>query len=94
MKTRSFNDLCDSCPPIALQRILRRSDIRTTTDVYSHLTPDYLRAEINKLSFRPKPIGFTSPVLQSEKWGGGVGNLPPSNPRTMSATYFGRGERI
>jgi integrase len=41
--------------PIAVQRILRHSDIRTTTDVYSHLAPDYLRAEINKLSFRPKP---------------------------------------
>jgi hypothetical protein len=28
---------------------------RTTTDVYSHLAPHDLRAEIDKLSFRPKP---------------------------------------
>jgi integrase len=67
--------------PIAVQRILRHSDIRTTTDVYSHLAPDYLRAEINKLSFRPKPdpkaIGFTSPVLQSKKVGGSA-ILPPA----------------
>ena len=60
--------------PIAVQRILRHSDIRTTTDVHSHLAPDYRRAEINKLSFRPKPdpktIGFTSPVLQSGRFEG------------------------
>jgi hypothetical protein len=66
--------------PIAVQRILRHSDIRTTTDVYSHLAPDYLRAEINKLSFRPKPdpkaIEFTSPVLQSEKVGGSAISAP------------------
>jgi hypothetical protein len=77
--------------PIAVQRILRHSDIRTTTDVYSHLAPDYLRAEINKLSFRPKkspdphpnPLprtgegtGFTTPVLRTEKVGGSA-VLPP-----------------
>jgi integrase len=49
--------------PAAVQRILRHSDIRVTMDVYSHLAPGYLKSEINRLSFRPKPSEFTSPVL-------------------------------
>ena len=35
----------------AVQRILRHSDPRITTEVYGHLLPDYLRAEIDRLSF-------------------------------------------
>ncbi len=66
--------------PIAVQRILRHSDIRTTTDVYSHLAPDYLRAEITQPSSAQNPalktIGFTSPVLQSERVGGSAILLP------------------
>ena len=50
--------------PAAVQRILRHSDIRVTMDVYGHLAPGYLRDEVNRLSFRPKTDGFTSPVLQ------------------------------
>jgi hypothetical protein len=41
--------------PAAVQRILRHSDIRVTMDLYTHLAPNYLRDEINRLSFRPKP---------------------------------------
>jgi hypothetical protein len=41
--------------PAAVQRILRHTDIRVTMDVYSHLAPGYLRSEIDRLSFRPKP---------------------------------------
>jgi integrase len=37
--------------PAAVQRILRHSDPRITTEVYGHLVPDYLRAEIDRLSF-------------------------------------------
>ena len=48
--------------PAAVQRILRHSDIRVTMDVYGHLAPGYLRTEIDRLSFRPKSNGFTSPV--------------------------------
>jgi hypothetical protein len=94
--------------PIAVQRILRHSDIRTTTDVYSHLAPDYLRAEINKLSFRPKqapdphpsPLprtgegtGFTTPVLRSEKAGGSAVSPSVEFPND-SSIYCCRGDRI
>jgi hypothetical protein len=39
--------------PAAVQRILRHSDPRITTEVYGHLAPGYLRAEIDRLHFRP-----------------------------------------
>jgi integrase len=38
--------------PAAVQRILRHSDPRITTEVYGHLAPDYLQAEVNRLSFK------------------------------------------
>jgi integrase len=41
--------------PGAVQRILRRTDPKITTEVYGHLAPEYLRAEVDRLSFRPKP---------------------------------------
>jgi len=64
--------------PIAVQRILRHSDIRTTTDVYSHLAPDYLRAEINKLTFRPKaPDPHPSPLPRTGEGTGGTGFTTP-----------------
>jgi integrase len=37
--------------PAAVQRILRHSDPRLTTEVYGHLAPEYLRREIDLLSF-------------------------------------------
>src|SRR3954452_18219838 len=37
--------------PGAVQRILRHSDSRITTETYGHLQPDYLRSEIDRLCF-------------------------------------------
>ena len=37
--------------PAAVQRILRHSDPRITTEVYGHLAPGYLRAEVDRLVF-------------------------------------------
>jgi integrase len=37
--------------PAAVQRILRHTDPRITTEIYGHLTPDYLRREIDLLRF-------------------------------------------
>ncbi len=37
--------------PAAVRRILRHSDPRTTTEIYGHLAPDYLRAEVDRLRF-------------------------------------------
>jgi len=48
--------------PVAVQRILRHSDIRTTTEIYGHLAPEYLQNEIDRLSFRPQPLPDDEPV--------------------------------
>jgi hypothetical protein len=39
--------------PAAVQRILRHSDPKITTEVYGHLAPGYLKAEADRLSFQP-----------------------------------------
>ena len=40
--------------PAAVQAILRHTSINLTMDVYAHLAPEYLRKEINRLTFRPQ----------------------------------------
>ena len=39
----------------AVQRIMRHQDPRLTTEVYGHLSPGYLKKEIERLSFGPAP---------------------------------------
>jgi hypothetical protein len=43
----------------AVQRILRHTDPRMTTETYGHLLPDYLREQIDRLSFGPMPWANT-----------------------------------
>jgi hypothetical protein len=66
--------------PAAVQRILRHSDPRITTEVYGHLVPDYLRAEIDRLSFGiappPKPSN-DSPTLGALSTGLATSMLQP-----------------
>ncbi len=68
--------------PAAVQRILRHSDPRITTEVCGHLLPGYLRAEIDRLAFGVSPgaeerllaknlAPFSSPFLP-----GACGALP------------------
>jgi len=45
-------------PIMAVSRILRHSDIRVTSDVYSHLAPEYLTAEVDRLK-----LGGDAPEL-------------------------------
>ena len=40
--------------PAAVQKILRHSDPRITTEIYGHLSPEYLRGEVDRLSFGQK----------------------------------------
>ena len=40
--------------PAAVQKIMRHRDPRMTTEVYGHLSPDYLRKEIGLLRFEPE----------------------------------------
>jgi integrase len=46
--------------PGAVQRILRHSDPRITTETYGHLQPEYLRSEIDRLRFNTVPANDPS----------------------------------
>jgi len=50
--------------PAAVKRIMRHSDPKLTTEVYGHLAPEYLRAEVDRLSFGPQP---TEPNAATEE---------------------------
>ena len=65
----------------AVQRILRHSDPRITVDVYGHLAPGYLRAEIDRLQFNPpeEPKPQRQPVEVAEAVGT-VGSAPLGPP--------------
>jgi integrase len=39
--------------PAAVQRILRHTDPKVTTEVYGHLSPGYMQSEIDRLAFEP-----------------------------------------
>ena len=58
----------------AVQKILRHSDPRLTTETYGHLVPDYLRAQIDRLSFGPVPGANVPTVSSSEQ---AVATIPP-----------------
>ena len=47
---------------------LRAIELEQPQSGYAHLAPGYLRDEVNRLSFRPKTDGFTSPVLWRERF--------------------------
>ena len=49
-----------------MQRILRHSDPWITTEVYGHLAPEYLRAEIDRLRFFPEQEGAPAKPVQVE----------------------------
>ena len=46
--------------PGAVQRSLRHTDPRITTETYGHLAPDYLRSEIDRLQFGTAPANDAS----------------------------------
>jgi hypothetical protein len=59
--------------PAAVQRILRHSDPRITTEVYGHLAPGYLRAEIDRLhflgsDFKSKAFSGELVPTEAERW--------------------------
>jgi site-specific recombinase XerD len=52
----------------AVQRIMRHQDPRTTTEFYGHLASNYLKKEIERLSFGPAPAEeATSPPHAAEE---------------------------
>ena len=88
--------------PAAVQRILRHQDPRITTEVYGHLAPDYLRAEIDRLRFHASeeteirgaeasesgPLG--PPVVHEGSEGRFVGDPRIENPPQISAKMLAR----
>jgi len=57
-------------PMASVQKILRHRDPRITSEVYGHLTPDYLRAEVDSLNLGLSLTGavrsaFAAPVLHA-----------------------------
>jgi integrase-like protein len=88
--------------PAAVQRILRHQDPRITTEVYGHLAPDYLRAEIDRLRFHAPeeperkaveavengPLG--PPVVHEVSEGRFSGDRPNENTPKISAKSLAR----
>ncbi len=48
---------------VAVQRIMRHTDPRLTTEVYGHLSTNYLKKEIQRLSFGPPPADERGSLL-------------------------------
>jgi Phage integrase family len=93
----------------AVQKILRHSDPRMTTETYGHLVPDYLRAQIDRLTFGPAATSGASnekqplakipppfaPILLPTASDPPNGLDPPSpDPQSLRDFESGRGERI
>jgi integrase len=88
--------------PAAVQRILRHQDPRITTEVYGHLAPDYLRAEIDRLRFHApeereqQPVEAVAtaplgpPVVQEASEGPRTVNPSIPNPPQITAKSLAR----
>ena len=48
--------------PAAVQRILRHSDPKITTEVYGHLVPEFMRSEIDRLTFEGPAVAVRDEV--------------------------------
>ena len=68
MRNIRFHDLRHTCaslllaagaPLVAVQKVLRHRDPKITFDVYSHFEDDYLRREVDKLSFEAPDVAAT-----------------------------------
>ena len=69
-----------------MQRILRHSDPKITTEIYGHLAPGYLRAEMDRLSFGPAVaavVPFATPVLRNA-----------SNPKRNAGTPGAKAQKV
>ncbi len=62
--------------PASVQRILRHSDPKLTTEVYGHLAPEYLRAEADRLAFGPAVTQSATPLRRPAAARKGEGRNP------------------
>jgi integrase len=80
--------------PAAVQRILRHRDPRITTEVYGHLSPGYLRSEVDRLRFAPpppepperKPMAANAEILAASLLQDAVRESPSENPSDDSSS--------
>ena len=59
----------------AVQRIMRHTDPRITTELYGHLAPGYLRGAIDRLAFESQPPG----VDEAARAAAGTTTTPPDD---------------
>jgi Phage integrase family len=73
--------------PAAVQRILRHSDPKITTEVYGHLAPGYLRDEIERLRFgvSPDKLAPTSATVETTSVSSFAGIRPANRVVTSTA---------
>ena len=61
----------------AVQRIMRHQDPRLTTEVYGHLSTNYLKKEIERLSFGPAGRRSEEPALGGRRIGAAAARRHP-----------------
>jgi hypothetical protein len=71
-----FHDPWRTCASLLLQpgcslpvvsRVLGHADVRITLERNGHIAPEYLRAEVDRLSFGPAVARFAPPVLRASE---------------------------
>ena len=93
--------------PAAVQRILRHSDPKITTEVYGHLSPGYLQSEVDRLRFQPATTEAPAPPASDAKSvpvatsllriaaSGAPGTVARNDDREIiSGVWIGAGNRI
>lgn len=76
----------------AVQRIMRHTDPRITTEFYGHLSPGYLRNAIDRLVFNHRPAATTS-QLTAAAAGSISGPSAPSTPPFAASVLHARESR-
>jgi len=78
--------------PAAVQRIMRHSGPKLTTEVYGHLAPGYLRAEVDRLSFGIAP---SEPAKTQARVANLVPFVPPLSPERAGSVVplKGKGDK-
>jgi len=65
----------------AVQRIIRHTDPRITTEFYGHLAPGYLRGAIDRLAFESSP----APADEATRATAGAAGEPPNDADPLPA---------
>lgn len=72
----------------AVQRIMRHENPKTTTQIYGHLTPSYLRSEANRLRFGPQAEGLELEAVPAPAKAVGGGVQDPCWARARRIRYL------